>query len=250
MSTTGKFVWFEYVSKDIAKAQGFFGELFDWSTQDVPMPQGAYSMIAAAGKTIGGYLPTPTGAPPAAHWISHLQVADAKATSDKVRALGGKVAKEAFKVGDFGTMAIVVDPHGAAFALWQPVKAEEQPQPTNGSFVWNELFSKDPAASVAFYAAIGGFEEDRMEMPGMGTYHLLKSGGVPRAGIMKQMMTDQAHAWLPYVQVASADTSADRAKRLGASVIVPPTDIPNVGRFSIFADPQGSPLGILQPAGR
>ena len=247
---TGKFVWFEYVSKDVKKAQGFFGELFGWTTKDVPMPQGAYTMIAAADKTIGGYLPTPEGAPPGAHWVSHLQVTDAKATAGKVKSLGGKIAKEAFKVGDFGTMAIVLDPHGAAFALWQPARVEEQPQPTTNTFCWNELFSADPVASVAFYKAIGGFEEEPMEMPGMGTYHLLKSGGVPRAGVMKQMMPGQPHAWLPYVQVANADASSEKAKKLGANIIVPPTEIPNVGRFSIFADPQGSPLGILQPAPR
>jgi len=250
MTTTGKFVWFEYVSKDVKKAQGFFGELFNWSTQEVPMPQGNYTMIAMGDRTIGGYLPTPPGAPEHAHWISHLQVADAKASSEKVKSLGGRIAKEAFKVGDFGTMAIVVDPAGAAFALWQPAKAEETPQPTTGTFCWNELFSADPDASVAFYKTIGGFEEEAMDTGGMGPYHLLKSGGQPRAGIMKKMMPEQPHRWLPYVSVVSADATADKAKKLGATIIVPPTDIPNVGRFSIFADPQGSALGVLQPAAR
>jgi hypothetical protein len=67
---------------------------------------------------------------------------------------------------------------------------------------------------------------------------------------MKKMMPQQPHAWLPYVQVASADATAEKAKRLGAAIIVPPSDIPNVGRFAIFADPLGAPLGILQPAPR
>jgi uncharacterized protein len=244
---TGSFVWFEYAAKETSKAQGFFGELFGWGIQKVPMPQGEYTMIAAGDRTIGGYLPD--GAPQA-RWLTHLRVQDARAVAGKIASLGGKVLEQAVKIGDFGTMAIVTDPHGASFALWQPAKLEELPQPTTGTFVWNELFSADPAASVAFYTAIGGFEEEKMEMPGMGTYHLLKSGGVPRAGIMKQMMPGQPHAWLPYVQVANADASADKAKRLGATLIVPPTDIPNVGRFSIFADPQGAALGILQPAPR
>jgi uncharacterized protein len=246
--STGRFVWFEYVSKDVKKAQAFFGELFNWSTQDVPMPQGAYTMIATSGDTIGGYLPTPEGAAPHAHWLTHLQVTDAKKSSEKIKSLGGKVLKDAMKVGDFGTMAVVADPHGGAFALWQPAKAEPQPPKANGRFCWNELFSSDPAASVAFYSAIGGFSADTMEMGEMGTYHLLKSDSEPRAGIMKQMMAEQPHAWLPYVQVASADATSDKAKRLGGTVIVPPTDIPNVGRFSIVADTQGAPIGLLQPA--
>jgi predicted enzyme related to lactoylglutathione lyase len=64
---------------------------------------------------------------------------------------------------------------------------------------------------------------------------------------MAQQMPQQPHAWLPYVQVASADQAADKAKRLGATVVVPPTDIPNVGRFAILVDGQGAATGILQP---
>jgi hypothetical protein len=246
MTTTGKFVWFEYVSKDAPKAQGFFGELFGWNTKKVPMPQGEYTMIAVGERTIGGYLPPPQGAPAHAHWLTHLQVTDAKASQEKVKSLGGSIAMEAMKVGEFGTMAVVKDPQGGVFALWQPAKADAEPPPATGTFCWNELFSTDPAKSVAFYSAIGGFTEDKMEMgEGHGTYHLLKSGGEPR--IMKKMMDEQPHAWLPYVSVANADASADKAKKLGATVIVPPTDIPNVGRFSILRDPQNAAIGILQP---
>jgi len=243
---TGKFVWFEYVTTDTQKAKGFFGELFGWTTQEVPMPDGAYSMISAGGRTIGGYLPTPEGAPKQSHWLTHLQVASAKDIGEKVVSLGGKLLKPAFKVGEFGTMAVVADPHGGTLALWQPAKVEDQPAPTANTFCWNELASSNPEASVAFYKAIGGFEAKAQDMGQMGTYNVLESGGQPRAGIMKKMMPEQPHAWLPYVQVASADKTAEKAQKLGGAVIVPPTDIPGVGRFSILADTQGAALGILQ----
>ena len=244
-----RFVWFEYVSKDAKKAQGFFGELFGWSTQQVPMPGGDYSMIAVGGKTIGGYMTTPPGAPPEAHWLSHLGVENAEKSAKQVKELGGSIAKEPFKVGDFGTMAVVKDPQGGVFALWQPAKAgDEPPKVENGHFCWNELGATDPEAAVKFYKAIGGFTVEGMNMgPEMGTYNVLNSDGQPRAGIMKKMMAEQPHAWLPYVQVASADATAEKAKKLGATVVVPPTDIPNVGRFAIFADPLGAALGVLQP---
>ena len=251
-NNNGKFVWFEYVSTDIQKAKGFFGELFGWTTQEVPMPDGKYEMIASGGRTIGGYLPTPEGAPAKAsakndaHFLSHLGVADAKATAAQVQKLGGKVHKGPLKIGEFGTMAIVADPHGGVFALWQPAKSEEQPAPTTNTFCWNELMSSDAAASVAFYSAVGGFSAKAQDMPGMGTYNVLESGGQPRAGIM-QKKGEQPHAWLPYVQVASADKTADKAKKLGGQVIVPPTDIPSVGRFAILLDNQGAAIGILQP---
>jgi predicted enzyme related to lactoylglutathione lyase len=245
---TGRFVWFEYVSSDAPRAQGFFGELFGWSTKRVPMPDGDYTMIAAAdGRTIGGYFPSPDPTAGKATWLPYLQVASAAETTGKVKALGGSVMKQPFKVGDFATMSVVADPLGAGFALWQPVKAEDPGAPTAGHFLWNELASKDPEASVAFYAQIGGFTSSKMETPGMGIYHVLESGGQGRAGIMAQQMPQQPHAWLPYVQVASADQTADKARRLGAMIVVPPTQIPSVGRFAVLVDVQGAGTGILQP---
>jgi len=200
----------------------------------------------AKARTIGGYLDTPKGAPPQAHWLTHLGVTDAKATAAKVVSLGGKIVKDAIKMGDFGTMAIVKDPQDGTLALWQPAKSEEQPAPTTNTFCWNELASSDPAASVKFYTAIAEFTAKTMPMP-KGEYTVLESEGKPQAGIMSKMMPQQPHAWLPYVQVASADKTAEKATKLGGAVIVPPTDIPNVGRFSILADTQGAAIGILQP---
>jgi predicted enzyme related to lactoylglutathione lyase len=247
MTSTGRFVWFEYVSKDAPKAQGFFGELFGWSTKNVPMPDGAYTMIAAPdGTTIGGYFASPDGGSKAS-WLPYLLVPSAADIAAKVKSLGGSIMKDAFKVGDFATMAVVIDPLGAPLALWQPTKPEDAAKPSAGHFVWNELPSKDPEASVSFYSKIGGFTSSKMDMGGMGTYHVLESDGQSRAGIMAQQMPGAPHAWLPYVQVGNADQTADKAKKLGATIVVPPTQIPNVGRFAIFVDAQGAATGILQP---
>jgi predicted enzyme related to lactoylglutathione lyase len=246
MTSTGRFMWFEYVSTDARKAQGFFGELFGWSTKDVPMPDGPYTMIAAPdGTTVGGYSSLRAG--PQASWLPYLLVASAADIAAKVKSLGGSILKEPLKIGDFATMAVVNDPLGATLALWQPTKPEESAKPAVGHFVWNELSSKTAEASVKFYSQIGGFTSSTMDMGEMGKYHVLESGGQPRAGIMAQQTPDAPHAWLPYVQVASADQTADKAKRLGATIAAPPTDIPNVGRFAIFVDAQGAVTGILQP---
>jgi uncharacterized protein len=250
---TGRFVWFEYVGKDAKKAQAFYGELFNWKTQDVPMPgmpdAGSYTMIVANGKTIGGYLGQPKGAPDQHHWLSSLQVADVTATVAKVRQLGGKVRMEPVKMGDFGTKAVVADPFDATFAVWQPGKPEGTGdyREEAGTWCWDELASPDPDKAISFYKAIGGFEEQRMDMGEMGTYHILQSDGKGRAGVTKPMMPQQPIAWLPYVHVASADQTHDKATKLGAKIFVPPTDIPDVGRFSVFADPNGAAIAILQP---
>jgi predicted enzyme related to lactoylglutathione lyase len=246
---TGRFVWFEYVSKDVKKAQAFFGEVFHWKTKDVPMPQGTYQMIMLGDKQIGGYLPTPQGAPEHAHWLSHLQVTNAQETANKVKQLGGRILKETMKMGDFGNMAVVADPMGAPLALWQPLKIEGEPSEYTGKdndWIWNELYSDNPEKSIEFYKAIGGFEVKSMDMGPQGTYHVLESGGKGRAGIMK--MQGVPPNWMPYVKVASCDATIAQAKRLGANIKMAGEDVPNVGRLGVFMDPLGAPLGVLQPA--
>jgi predicted enzyme related to lactoylglutathione lyase len=247
---TGRFVWFEYVSTDSAKAQGFFGELFNWKTQSVPMPDGAYTMIALdKDTTIGGYMPTPKGAPPHAHWLPHLQVTDAAATLAIVAANGGKIAAQPFKLGEVGTMGVALDPLGGVFAVWQPTKpmGTGDFKGVDNAWCWNELYTEDPAKSVAFYEKVAGFTDAPMDMGPMGTYHVLNFDGKSRGGVMKSPMPNIPQNWMPYVQVANVDAIAAKAKKLGADIKVPPNDAPGVGRFAVFTDPMGAPLGILQP---
>jgi uncharacterized protein len=245
---TGRFVWFEYLTPDAAKAQGFFGEVFGWTKKDVPFPGGSYTMIAVGDQTVGGYAPVPPGGPAPSHWISHLQVEDARATAAKIKSLGGSVKSEPTDMG-MGTHALVADPQGGVFSLWQPAKAEGTGdyKGIDNAFCWNELTAPDPEKAAAFYAAIGGFTVDKMDMGDGNTYYLLTADGKSRAGITKPMMPGVPTAWLPYVQVANADATAAKVTRLGGTTFVPPTDVPNVGRFAILADSLGGGLGILQP---
>ena len=240
-----RFCWFEYVSKDSAKAQGFFGELFNWTTR----AHGDYTMIAAGEHTIGAYRPTPQGAPPHAHWLAHLQVESAKATLAKITATGGKQLKAPEPMGDVGTWAVAADPFGAPFALWQPATPEaSEYRGVAGAFCWNELYTDDPAKSVAFYEAIGNLRDKPMDMGPMGTYHVLESFGKSRAGIMKSPMAGIPQHWMPYVQVASCDAAIAKAKKLGAEIKLAGMEAPGVGRFGVLIDPLGASLGVLQPA--
>jgi predicted enzyme related to lactoylglutathione lyase len=247
---TGRFVWFEYSSKDASKAQAFFGELFGWKTKEMQGGPAPYTMIAIGEDTIGGYWPAPPpGAPQQAHWITHLQVETATESAAKVKSLGGTVKMEPMKVGDAGTFAVVADPTGAVFSLWQPEKHEGHAdfKGKPGFWVWNELHTSDPDKAVKFYEALGGFKDEPMDMGPMGTYHVLNKDGAGRAGVMKSPMADIPSNWLPYVQVEDADKIAERAKKLGGNVVVPPADIPDVGRFAVIVDPQGAAIGILKP---
>jgi predicted enzyme related to lactoylglutathione lyase len=87
-----------------------------------------------------------------------------------------------------------------------------------------------------------------MDMGPQGTYRVLKHGDTPRAGIMGEKGATP-HG-LPYVGVDDCDAALARAQRAGGKLEVPATDIPTVGRFGIFRDPQGARLGIIKPLPR
>ena len=112
-----------------------------------------------------------------------------------------------------------------------------------GKFVWHELTSTDTKASVAFYGALFGWSVTEVDMGPMGKYNLLKSGEQMVGGIMPAQGGAPSH-WIPYASVESVDGAVEKAKSMGGSVLVPPTDIPNTGRFAIVRDPQG---GVLAP---
>ena len=249
IASAGKFVWFDYVAPDPAKAAAFYGELFNWKTREIPFGGGVtYTMLSVGEEGMGGILKTPPGAPEMGHWLGHLSVEDIQASADQVTSLGGKILRAPAKQGDFGIMAIAADPQGGAFVLWQSARPQSSGdfKGEPGWWVWNELYAQEPEKSLEFYSKLGGYTHEKMDMKD-GAYHILHRDGKGRAGVLKPPMP-MPQAWMPYVQVASTDDAIAKAKRLGANVHVAGEDIPGIGRIGIFSDPQGGMLGVLQPA--
>ncbi|GLS88027.1 bleomycin resistance protein [Cypionkella aquatica] len=116
---------------------------------------------------------------------------------------------------------------------------------THGLPCWYELASNDIDSAKAFYAKILGWNWADSGMPGM-TYLLASVDGAMVAGLFAPD-PGMPVAWTSYTAVDDADATAEKAKALGATVVVPPTDIPGTGRFSVLIDPQGAVFGILQP---
>ncbi len=249
----GTFCWWEIITSDLERSRSFYSELFGWSYTENPIGEGrVYVSFQQEGHDVAAtYELTPEmkaqGGRP--HWFSYIATEDARATTEKVREHGGTVMMEPFDVFDLGSMAILQDPTGAVFAIWQ-AKAH----PGAGlvgevnTVCWNELATRDAATATAFYRDVFGYEIGTMETPS-GPYTLLQQGEAMRGGILQ--MTDEwpegipTH-WMPYVNVADCDDTARRAKTLGATLLVPPTDIPPVGRFSVIKDPGGAVFSIIR----
>lgn len=247
----GKFVWFEHVSNDVANARAFYGALCGWTTHAMPMGDQAYDIIMHGGKGIGGFRSAAPGAP--SHWASYLSVPDVDASMLVATTAGATTLMPATDFGTVGRAAAISDPTGAALCLWkgsQGDPADEEKTPIGGWF-WNELYSRDAKAAVDFYQKAFGFTHDEMDMGPQGIYYLLKDArGTMRGGVMQQPpeMVAPSH-WLPYVHVASCDDAAAKATSLGArAIVVPPTDIPNIGRFAVLIDPLGAAIAVIKGA--
>ena len=246
--TPGRFVWFEHLSNDIPKARAFYEKLFGWNTENMSMSSGdPYPVIHNGDAGIGGYVQAAAGAP--SQWMSYLSVADVDSAYKAALGAGAKSLTAPTDYGAAGRSATVADPTGGVFSLWRgaqgdPVETETTPI---GGWIWNELSTKDEKAALAFYEKAFGFGHDAMDMPD-GAYYVLKQGDKGRAGLYKATHAAMPTMWTPYVAVADCDAIAEQAKSLGATVTVPPSDIPGVGRLAMFVDPQGAMFAVLKPS--
>jgi hypothetical protein len=113
------FVHVELNTTDVGKAKSFYGSLFGWTLEDVPMgPGNTYTMIKVGEGTGGGILKHPVPGAPSA-WLAYVLVDDIAAATKKAKSLGATVMKDVTEVMGMGSFSVLIDPTGAAIALWQ-----------------------------------------------------------------------------------------------------------------------------------
>lgn len=247
----GKFVWFEHSSPDPARARAFYQELLGWNVQSMPVGDQSYDMIMLGAEGIGGIRKAESGTP--SHWMSYLSVPDVDAAFRAATSHGAGACLAPMDFGPVGRAAIIADPTGATVSLWKGAQGDrpDVEQTALGDWFWNELLTPDAPRALAFYEQAFGFSHEDMDMGPGGIYHLLKSAdGKMRGGLMQSNLPQMPPMWLPYVKVADCDASVAHAGKLGATtVLVPPADIPNIGRFSVLLDPLGAAIALMKPAG-
>ena len=245
----GKFVWFEHMSNDTVAARKFYDALFGWHTEAVQMggPE-PYPLIMNGSVAIGGFRAAAAGAH--GMWMSYLSVRDVNVAHAAALAAGGTSLMPPTDFAKAGRGATLADPTGAVFSVWTSMHDDraDEAKTAVGDWHWNELMTPDEKKAIHFYEGIVGFSHDTLDMGPQGTYYLLKMGDTMRAGVMHSPMADTPPMWVPYVAVADCDATATKAKTLGAQLIVPPTDIPNVGRFATIIDAQGACIAFMKPS--
>jgi predicted enzyme related to lactoylglutathione lyase len=119
ITMSNPFVHVELSTTDVPAAKAFYGKLFDWKLEDMPMPGGAYTMIQVGSGTGGGLMQQQIPGAPSS-WLAYVEVDDIAAATKKAKALGASVMKDVTEVMGAGWLSIIVDPTGAALGLWKP----------------------------------------------------------------------------------------------------------------------------------
>jgi predicted enzyme related to lactoylglutathione lyase len=247
----GSFGWIELATTDQNDAKRFYGSLFGWSANDSPMGPGEYYTMfqlqdrnAAAAYQLkperdGNFPP---------HWNLYVAVDDADATARLAAELGGNVIESPFDVFTYGRMAVITDPTGAVFCIWQ-AKAHSGIgiSGERGTMCWADLSSPDPERAAAFYSRLFGWKIAPGEHDNSGYLHIQNGsdyiGGVPP--VAHRDPNTPPH-WLVYFTVEDVDVSTATLKGAGGTTLKDPSTIENVGRMSIVKDPQGAVFALFR----
>ncbi|MEJ7744800.1 MAG: VOC family protein [Nocardioidaceae bacterium] len=242
--------WVDLNVPDRSVAQRFYGELFGWEfTPDGPEETGYYSNALVNGQPAAGLGQAPAEAGIPALWTTYLATDDAASTVDKVTASGGQVLVPATPIEGFGDFAVVQDPTGAVFGLWQSGShTGANVVNESNTMIWNQAMTRDPAAALGFYQEVFGMTSTDIGGDSM-VFHTLELGGntVGGLGALPDEVPAEVPAhWEVFFAVEDADATIGKAQELGGTVLSPAMDTP-FGRMAQLVGPSGEPFSIIKP---
>ena len=252
-TNTGRFVWYELLTTDVAGAIEFYADVLGWKTQTQAWGSSDYTMWVAGQGPLGGVSVLPEaartmGAPP--YWQANVEVADVDRAAALAKERGGGVYVGPVDVPEVGRIAVVADPQGAASAM----ASHDTAKP--GEFSWSELYTTDHEAAFRFYQELFGWERIRdVDLGAMGNYLVWGRGGKQLGGMMTMpaamMKTPDGRAappsWMHYVTTPDLDAALERAKKRNARVLSGPMVVPGGQRVVQLMDPQGAAFALVTP---
>ncbi len=258
MNLHGEPIWYELMTKDLAKAGAFYSGLIGWNVVNAEMPSMDYHLAMQGEAAIAGLMPLTDemceqGTMPC--WLPYFGVDDVDVAVDKAVAGGAEVQLPAFDVPGVGRMAMLMHQHAGAFYVMrgesnEPSTAFAARAPMEGHAAWNELSSSDPVAAKAFLADVFGFEvNDTMDMGEFGQYEFLSisSGEFAVGAVMPLMDGMPVSMWKTYFRIPNIDEGVAFITAQGGTVLHEPVVIPS-GEFSVTVmDTDGAIFGCLGP---
>lgn len=250
---SGTFAWADLATTDTAAARQFYTQLFGWQAHDMPAgPDSVYTMLLLEGKEVAGLYEMAAEQkaqhiPP--YWLSYVSVDDLDSMAAKAQSLNGTILLPPMDVMDAGRMALVQDPTGAIFGMWQPgqhIGAKLVNIP--GTLCWNELATTSTDQAGAFYTALFGWQTSTSTSATGMPYIAFHNQGRMAAGMMQiaPEWGEMPPNWSVYFAVEDCDATVARARELGATIEMEPMEIPDTGRFAVVQDPQGAVFMVIK----
>ena len=246
----GTFCRIELATTDQGNAKTFYSALFGWTPDDFPAgPDACVTKFRLnGGEAAAAFTMTEEERSiVAVHWHLYIAVDNANATAMRARQLGGKVIEGPFDVQTFGRMAVIQDPTGAFFSIWE---AKDHIGTTvtgeSGTFCWADLSTPDPVRAKQFYEDLLGWKiGPAANYPP--EYLVIQHGSQPIAGIgpLAQRNPQVPAHWMLFFLASDVDGIAAKAKELGGVVHVPPISM-GEARMSVLADPQGAMFSVIR----
>jgi predicted enzyme related to lactoylglutathione lyase len=232
--------WVELVTPDPGGAAAFYGGLFGWAGAD------AAPAFERAGLAVAGLRGGPGDQP--AGWLTYVATDDLAGTVAEAEAAGGRVLAPPYEVPGRGSAAVLSDPAGAVFGLWQRTGfAGAQVANEPGTICWTDLATPDLDAAERFYGRVFGWRRKAVDYLLESDYDEWHSAGRPVAGLRAFGENDPPGGppyWMVTLMVADCRATAEHAERLGGRLLVPCLDM-SVGTYAAVADPAGAVFGAI-----
>jgi predicted enzyme related to lactoylglutathione lyase len=236
--------WVDLATSDAEGARAFYGALFGWDFEVNPDPDtGNYTLASLGGHRVAGLFSKPALDAPTV-WMTYLAVDDADKSVASAREHGATLIMGPMALGDQGTMAMLTDPTGGTFALWQAgAHAGAELVNAPGAVVWNDLNTPDPDGAARFYSAVLGLGTTPYEQGWQGRPYTMLTVGADVVGGVAEAPAGTAY-WNVYFAVTDVDGVVERAVALGGNVETAAWDS-SQGRTADLVDPQGGRFTVI-----
>ncbi|MER8221411.1 VOC family protein [Streptomyces sp. NPDC094143] len=230
--TEGVPCWVDAQLPDVEAGKRFYGELFGWTFEDW---SGPFTRALKDGEPVAALVRKTDGRLPTV-WTVYFSTPDARALVRRIQAAGGQVVQSPVPVAELGVTALVTDPEGAVFALWQP---REHPgfgrRHEPGTFAWAELYARDTEAANGFYGDL--FRE--------ALFGPEAEPDVGRAPVSDVFPAEMPPHFLVHFAVENVPAALEEVTRLGGRVQAPPFTT-SYGTVAVVTDDQGASFALLR----
>jgi predicted enzyme related to lactoylglutathione lyase len=239
---SGRFIWQELVTDDLAISREFYAELLGWEIRQAADSTAAYEVISVDGSPIGA-MHTCDGSGAPAHWLPFIQAADIETVCTRAVSRGGDVIRAQYEHPDFGTGALLADLDGALFVA---VDASGGPHAATDMVAWHAIGGRNARQTANFYAEVLDFDvmAHPFTNPAEG-FLALCSGGLLAASVFGHNGAVPS-TWFHYFSVADLEVSRSMATFLGGKCCTPVMTIAGIGRMAGIIDPTGASFFLAE----